>query len=71
MCVSVDDFVQFSDEEDDVPKGSLSKEEDSDFVMSDGEESGSDWGTSQRSSGRKVRSNLMQPSPQSPTQNAY
>lgn len=51
---AVDDFVEFSD--DDVPLGSLSKEEDSDFVMEDevsDKDSGSDWEESQRSSKRK------------------
>ena len=53
---SVEDFVmsdEFSEEED-LPIGSLSKDEDSDFVMEEDEEqeSGSDWEASQRSSQR-------------------
>ena len=60
MCIlffySVEDFVmsdEFSEEED-LPIGSLSKDEDSDFVMEEDEEqeSGSDWEASQRSSQR-------------------
>ena len=46
---------EFSDE-DDLPKGSLSKEEDSDFVMEEDDESGSDWEASQRS--QKSRSKV-------------
>lgn len=42
---------EFSDE-DDLPKGSLSKEEDSDFVMEEDDDSGSDWEASQRSRGK-------------------
>ena len=56
FCYSVEDFVmsdEFSEEED-LPIGSLSKDEDSDFVMEEDEEqeSGSDWEASQRSSQR-------------------
>ena len=54
MILSAEDFVlpdEFSDD-DDLPKGSLSKEEDSDFVMEDVDESGSDWEASQRSKGK-------------------
>ena len=60
LCIlffcSVEDFVmsdEFSEEED-LPIGSLSKDEDSDFVMEEDEEqeSGSDWEASQRSSQR-------------------
>ena len=56
IILSAEDFVlpdEFSDE-DDLPVGSLSKEEDSDFVMDDGDESGSDWEASQRSKGKVV-----------------
>ena len=58
MFLLAEDFVlpdEFSDE-DDLPAGSLSKEEDSDFVMDDGDgESGSDWEASQRSKGKVGR----------------
>ena len=52
LCVLVEDYVmpdEFSEDED-LPKGSLSKDEDSDFVMDEDDESGSDWEASQRSS---------------------
>jgi hypothetical protein len=53
-CLTVDDFVDFSDDED-VNKGSLSKDEDSDFVFDEGEESASDWEMeSKKSSHKKV-----------------
>ena len=54
IYVTVDDFVDFSDEED-INKGSLSKDEDSDFIYDEGEESASDWEMeSKKSSHKKV-----------------
>lgn len=51
----VDDFVDFSDEDDFLPPGSQSKDEDSDFVLDENDESGSDWEMEAKSSQKKSR----------------